>query len=290
MRRTAAVLLLPLVGLVACAGDDGKELVANAEGGGGGGGVTTVAGQAAPETVGPSGGTRSYVVREGDTLWDIAERHCVDVGDIPTVNGWDDGIDHTIKPDDLIALPAEGCTPDDDGSAGSGGGGTDDDGDDSPTTDTPTTEVATAAEVDSWLRARDGFAPDPMLGDPSDYHEDFGPKCVAAWETAYSYERVGLGASDLLRALDPLPGDVPGSVRTSIQRWSEFTDEWYLRYEDLIDEYSSADGTDYDRLVRDADYRTFLAHYLPVADHQLAPKDWVVATCVALLERNGSTP
>jgi hypothetical protein len=64
----------------------------------------------APAIVGACGGT--YVVEQGDYLAGIAERFGTTVADIATANGWDDGVDHLILPDEVVVIPGADCSTD----------------------------------------------------------------------------------------------------------------------------------------------------------------------------------
>ena len=151
--------------------------------------------------------------------------------------------------------------------------------------------MATSKQVDAWLRDHADFVPDPMYGDPSDYYEDFGPVCMEAWGKTFEFEKLGLGRNDVLAALEPLPGRTPASVLAAIDRWAKFTDDWYLRYHDLIDSHTDTNGdTDYDALVKDRGYRDFLAHYIPLAADQTAAHDYATTLCADLLKKKGATP
>jgi hypothetical protein len=87
---------------------------------------------------------------------------------------------------------------------------------------------------------------------------------------------------------------VPASVEDAVDTWAAFTQEWYLRYQDLVERHTSVQGgassTDYDALVLDPDYREFLAHYLPVADAQSVAHTYASDLCSNLLATKGSTP
>ena len=63
--------------------------------------------------------------------------------------------------------------------------------------------------------------------------------CMTAWEKTYEFEKLGLGKADVLKALDKLPGSVPASVEDAVDTWAAFTQEWYLRYQDLVERHTS---------------------------------------------------
>lgn len=282
-------LILGLLPLAACEGDEGGERIAAAAG------AATVVSLADGAGGGSPAPTQNYTVVSGDSLWAISQQFCTTVGALVATNGWADGEAHALYPGDVVAVPAGGCAQG--GGGGQAAGGT-------PTTAAPqptsapqpttapvTTTVASAGEVAAWIAGRDGFVPDPMYGDPSDYYEDFGPVCMTAWGTTYEFEKLGLGRDDVLDALEPLPGRTPAEVLAAIDRWAAFTDEWYLHYRELVDEYADSSGdTDYDALIEDRDYLDFLAHYLPLADDQVAAHQYATALCADLLRTKGSTP
>ncbi len=297
MRTTALALTLGLLPLAACNGDDGGERIAAAAGAAT---LPTVVGGAASDGGAGSAATQPYTVVSGDSLWAISQQFCTTVGAIVAANGWADGEAHALFPGDVVAVPTGGCAQGGGGQASGGGqavGGTpttpapQPTGAPQPTTAPSTTTVASANEVAAWIRSRDGFVPDPMYGDPSDYYEDFGPVCMEAWGVTYEFEKLGLGRDDVYDALEPLPGRTPSEVLAAIDRWAAFTEEWYLRYRDLVDEYADSSGdTDYDALIEDRDYLDFLAHYLPLADDQVAGHQYATTLCADLLRTKGSTP
>jgi len=288
--RLAVVLAVPAALLgAACQGDEGQERIASAAGN-----VTIVT-----QADGSSVATQAYTVVQGDSLWAISQQFCTSVPTLVQLNAYADGDAHPLFPGDTVVVPAGLC---------SGTGGNDGGGDQSEsgttgqgqsgatstaavTTKPTTTELATEVEVQQWLDQRRGFAPDPMLGDPSDYNEDFGRKCQAAWNATLDFERGEVGADDVLAALNPLPGSVPDDVKADIQQWVQFTDEWYARYRNLVEDYSDNNGqADYDALVEDRDYRDFLAHWLPLASVQAGPHAYATQVCTDELQRKGSTP
>lgn len=294
MRRIGLTLTVCLLGLAACKGDEGAERIAAAAG------AVTVATLSGGEAGnGTPAITQPYTVVSGDSLWAISQQYCTTVGALVAANGWSDGEQHPLYPGDVVLVPSAQCTSgggSDGGSDNGGGGGaatTAANGTNAPdpTTAPTTIAVATADEVEAWIRSRDGFVPDPMYGDPSDYYEDFGPVCMTAWGTTYEFEKLGLGRDDLYDALEPLPGRTPADVLAAIDRWAAFTDAWYLHYRELIAEYADANGdTDYDALVEDRDYRDFLAHYVPLAHDQVAAHEYATKVCAELLRTKGSTP
>lgn len=293
MRRIGLALTLCLFPLAACEGDKGGERIASAAG------AATVATVPAGANAGGATATQAYTVVSGDSLWAISQRHCTTVAALVTANAWADGENHPLFPGDIVMVPAGLCTGT--GSGGDDGNAAADPATTAPahtsatpdTTSAPTTTlaVATAGEVQAWLKAHDGFVPDPMYGDPADYYEDFGPICMEAWGRTYEFEKLGLGRDDVLAALAPLPGRTPAAILDSIDRWATFTDQWYLRYHALIDEYTDNSGdADYDALVNDPDYLDFLAHYVPVAADQEAAHKYATTMCADLLRTKGSTP
>lgn len=280
MKRSGLLVLAPLVLSLAACGKDQPTSVANAAPGSSTlavGGQTTVPGQS--DALGP---TFTYTVAKGDSLWAISQRNCTTAPALAKANAWSDGIDHPIFPGDQIAVPQVPCTTTTQGKVP-----------DTTQAGTPATTPITAskAEIDEWLAQKDGFVPDPMFGDPADYYEDFGPVCTEAWGKTYEFEKLGLGRSDVLNALEPLPGRTPSKVLAAIDRWAAFTSEWYLRYKDIVDQYTDSDGnTNYDKLVTTKAYRAFLAAYLPVAADQTAAHDYATSVCANLLSTKGSTP
>ena len=290
MRRIGLTLTVCLLALAACSGDEGAERIASAAGAGT---LATVAGGDAGAV------TQPYTVVTGDSLWAISQQYCTTVGALVAANGWSDGEQHPLYPGDVLVVPAGRCSGGG-ASAGEQGPGattapraTEPRATDAPVTTTAPTTIAVAGddEVAAWIAGREGFVPDPMYGDPSDYYEDFGPVCMRAWGTTYEFEKLGLGRDDLYEALEPLPGRTPADVLASIDRWAAFTDAWYLHYRELIAEYADSDGdTDYDALVADRDYRDFLAHYLPLAHDQVAAHEYATKVCADLLRTKGSTP
>lgn len=52
-----------------------------------------------------------YTIVSGDFLFDIAERHCVTMEALAEYNGWDDGVDTPLFPDQVISIPPDGCEP-----------------------------------------------------------------------------------------------------------------------------------------------------------------------------------
>ncbi len=285
--RLAVVLVVPVVLLgAACSGDEGQERIASAAGN-----VTIVT-----QADGTSIATQAYTVVAGDSLWAISQQFCTSVPALVQLNAYPDGDAHPLFPGDTVVVPAGLCTGSDDGDGGSATTSANQSGGNAtttaPVTTKPTTPaVATEVEVEQWLDQRRGFAPDPMLGDPTDYNEDFGRKCQAAWTTTLDFEKGEVGADDVLAALDPLPGTVPDDVRADIAQWVQFTDDWYQRYRNLVEDYSDNNGqTDYDALVEDRDYRDFLAHWLPVASVQASAHAYATQVCTDQLQRKGSTP
>lgn len=285
--RLAVVLVVPVALLAtACKGDQGQERIASAAGN------ESIVTQADGSSV----ATQAYTVVEGDSLWAISQQFCTSVSGLVQLNAFTDGDAHPLFPGDQLVVPAGLCTGGDthsattaaSGDGGQSGGATTT----APVTTKPTVpQVATEVEVEQWLDQRRGFAPDPMLGDPTDYNEDFGKKCRAAWNATLDFEKGEVGADEVLAALDPLPGSVPDDVRASIQAWVRFTDTWYGTYRNLVEDYSDNNGTtDYDALVEDHDYRDFLAHWLPIAADQAAAHDYATQVCTELLQRKGSTP
>ncbi|HNJ96604.1 MAG TPA: LysM peptidoglycan-binding domain-containing protein [Ilumatobacteraceae bacterium] len=292
--RLAVVLVVPVVLLAAaCKGDPGQERIASAAGD-----ISVVT-----QADGSSVATQAYTVVSGDSLWAISQQFCTSVPVLVQLNAYADGDAHPLFPDDTVVVPAGLCSGNDGGDNGGSGstttaaGGNGDGGQSGGTTTTgastkPTTpQVATEVEVEQWLDQRRGFAPDPMLGDPTDYNEDFGRKCQAAWNTTLDFEKGEVGTDDVLAVLDPLPGSVPDDVRASIAVWVKFNDTWYSTYRNLVEDYSDNTGTtDYDALVEDRDYRDFLAHWLPIAADQAAAHDYATQVCTDQLQRKGSTP
>lgn len=290
--RLAVVLVVPMALLAAsCKDDPGQERIASAAGN-----VTIVT-----QADGSSIATQAYTVVSGDSLWAISQRFCTSVPVLVQLNAYADSDAHPLFPNDTVVVPAGLCTGDDNSSNSNGdsSSSTTDGGQSGGpgttaapvTTKPPAAEVATEVEVEQWLDQRRGFAPDPMLGDPTDYNEDFGRKCQAAWNATLDFEKGELGADDVLAALDPLPGTVPDDVRASITTWVRFTDSWYSTYRNLVEDYSDNNGvTDYDALVEDRDYRDFLAHWLPIAADQAAAHDYGTQVCADQLQRKGSTP
>jgi len=283
MIRRGLVLLAPCLLLFAACGEEGdKTAIANADGAGATTLVSTVAGGS--ESTPPAAtATVPYTVAKGDSLWAIASRSCTTAPAIAQANGWS-SIEQPIFPGDVILVPQVQCiTP------------TTAAGQTPATTQagSPATTVATAseAEIDAWLRSKDGFVPDPMYGDPADYYEDFGDVCMEAWGKTYEFEKFGLGHDDVIAAIKPLPGNAGDVVVDAIDRWAAFTAQWYLRYTEVVAQYANANGeVDYDALVGDPDYRAFLAAYLPVAADQSAAHEYVTNLCANLLATNGSTP
>ncbi|MDO8391550.1 MAG: LysM peptidoglycan-binding domain-containing protein [Actinomycetota bacterium] len=291
MLRRGVFLLAPcLVSLVACGKGGDDTAVANALGAG----TTVAAGQPGPgeAQVQPTAGgpTMSYTVAGGDSLWAIATEFCTTAPAIAAANGWAT-IEQPIFPGDVIAVPQVQCA-----TATSANPATTAQG--QPAATTPATEPSSAtpvtagpAEIDAWLRAKDGFVPDPMYGDPADYYEDFGDVCMEAWGKTYEFEKFGLGRDDVIAAIKPLPGNAGAVVVDAIDRWAAFTATWYLRYTDVVAQYTDSNGeVDYDALVRDPDYRAFLGAYLPVAADQSAAHQYVTNLCANLLATKGSTP
>jgi LysM repeat protein len=292
--RRVFIACLPLAALAAaCGGDESQERIASASG------TAVIITQ--PTSWAVPTPTNTYTVVSGDSLWAIARKHCTTVDMLLQLNRFPEFEDHVLQVGEVVSVPGEPCVADPadgdtvDTTANADGDGdqSDGDGDQSDGGDTgdDSDQVASDAEVQRWIDLRGGFVPDPMYGDPSDYHEDFGPVCMAAWGRTYEFEKLGLGRDDVHDALAPLPGRTPADVMTAIDRWAAFTDEWYLRYRQLIDDHSDADGeADYDALVRDRDYREFLAHYLPLAEDQVAAHEYATELCSALLARDGATP
>lgn len=303
MRRLLIALTPGLLLVGACDGDDGQQSVAAA---GTGPVIITQPDTWATVAPGANGATNtSYIVRSGDSLWAISQAHCTSVAVLLQLNQWPEGENRILQPGDRVWVPGAPCTSGDggdnqsgadsgDGSGDDSGDGSDDDSGDGASTTAaapPTTQVASDKQVQAWIDSRDGFVPDPMYGDPSNYYEDFGPVCMQAWGRTYEFEKHGLGRDDVHAALQPLPGRTPADVMASIDRWAAFTDQWYIRYQALIDEYADSDGdTDYEALVRNRDYLTFLAHYVPLAGDQVAAHEYATNLCADLLEDNGSTP
>jgi LysM repeat protein len=291
MRRIGLALTLCLFPLAACQGDKGGERVASAAG------AATLVTVPAGANGGAAAATQAYTVVSGDSLWAISQHHCTTVAALVAANAWADGEGHPLYPGDVVMVPTGLCTG---GNTGSDNAAADPATTPAPrpsaapdTTSAPATTlaVATAGEVQAWLKAHDGFVPDPMYGDPADYYEDFGPICMEAWGRTYEFEKLGLGRDDVLAALTPLPGRTPAAVLASIDRWAAFTDHWYLKYHALIDEYTDNSGdADYDALVNDPDYLAFLAHYVPVAADQEAAHKYATTVCADLLRTKGSTP
>lgn len=295
--RRVFIALVPLAALAAaCKGDEGQERIASASG------TAVIITQ--PTSWAVPAATHTYTVVSGDSLWAIAQKHCTTVDMLLQLNRFPEFEDHVLQVGEVVSVPGDPCAadpataPDDDTDdtadgdtvdTGDSAVGDTDNGDDDQSGDG--VQVATDAEVQRWIESRGGFVPDPMYGDPSDYHEDFGPVCMAAWGRTYEFEKLGLGRDDVHDALAPLPGRTPADVMAAIDRWAAFTDEWYLRYRQLIDDHSDADGdADYDALVRDRDYREFVAHYLPLADDQVAAHEYATELCSGLLARDGATP
>jgi LysM repeat protein len=52
----------------------------------------------------------TYVVVAGDGLFRIAEQNCVQLEALIEANGWTDGVDHTIRPGDVVQIPGGGCS------------------------------------------------------------------------------------------------------------------------------------------------------------------------------------
>ncbi len=82
--------------------------------------TTTVAVTEPPEASAPSGaGTTSttvpgeYVVRANDSVYRVAERFGLTPEELAEINGWSDGINHTILPGDtsLVAPPTTDSVP-----------------------------------------------------------------------------------------------------------------------------------------------------------------------------------
>lgn len=287
------LLLAPcLVSLAACGKGGDDTAVANAQGAG----TTVAAGGQAGQTdqgggqlqpTGAGGPTVAYTVAGGDSLWAIATDFCTTAPAIAAANGWS-GIEQPIFPGDVIAVPQVQCAS---ATTAQGQAG-------QPATTTPATQsqsttpvTAGESEIDAWLRSMDGFVPDPMYGDPADYYEDFGDVCMEAWGKTYEFEKLGLGRDDVIAAIKPLPGNAGSVVVDAIDRWAAFTARWYLRYTDVVAQYTDRNGeVDYEALVDDPDYRAFLGAYLPVAADQSAAHRYVTNLCANLLATKGSTP
>ena len=280
-----APCLLSLTTLAACGEEGKKTAIANADAAA----VTTLVSTpaAGSEAVPPAAGaTVPYTVAKGDSLWAIASRFCTTAPAIAQANAWS-SIDQPIFPGDVIAVPQVQCATPATTAQGQPTATTQGSSSSPATTVAPATE----AEIDAWLREMDGFVPDPMYGDPADYYEDFGPVCMEAWGKTYEFEKFGLGRDDVIAAIKPLPGNAGDVVVDAIDRWAAFTATWYLRYTEVVAEFTNGNGeVDYDELVRDRDYRAFLAAYLPVAADQSSAHEYVTKLCANLLATKGSTP
>jgi LysM repeat protein len=122
MTRTAAVVACMLVAVAgACGGDDGggddgdsttttatATTVASATTTAAP--VETTAAPTTPETT-AAAAPGTYVVVAGDSLFRIADRHCVTLDELVAANAWPEGVDHVILPEDTIQLPANACAP-----------------------------------------------------------------------------------------------------------------------------------------------------------------------------------
>lgn len=67
--------------------------------------------ETAPATTAAAAAPGTYTVVAGDSLFRIADRHCVTLDELVAANGWPEGIDHVIFPDDTVQLPANACAP-----------------------------------------------------------------------------------------------------------------------------------------------------------------------------------
>ena len=109
---------------------------------------------------------------------------------------------------------------------------------------------------------------------------------------------MGLEATaDLMAALDPLPGAVPGGVQTQIDKWVPFTNQWFPVYTEITSRiqathpmYPDTD-TYYRILFDDAEYLSLLQAYEAVGpDVQFAAKYFVADLCTNLFTTQNSTP
>jgi hypothetical protein len=133
---------------------------------------------------------------------------------------------------------------------------------------------------------------DPHTGD----HKDWGPVCYNAYWTAHGFAALGTTKADLLAALEPLPGNVPPSVLSSIDLWVPFSTKWFPVYTDVYGRiqadhpmYPNTENF-YRALYTDPEYLTLLTAYESVGSEQFAAKYWVTDLCSNLMNTRNSTP
>ena len=75
-------------------------------------GATTSPTLPTPSSTRPDGPTETYRVVAGDSLYSIARQHCTSVDDLVAANGWANGADHVIHPNDPVLVPGAPCNRD----------------------------------------------------------------------------------------------------------------------------------------------------------------------------------
>lgn len=266
-----AALVSLSVGAAGCGGDDSTAVS-------GSDATSTSSSLATGTTVGvaPSTtvATQQYTVAGGDALYAIADQFCTTADAIVAANGWADGIAHPLYPGDPITVPGPGCggqtTSTDPGVITSG-----------------TTLAFDPAEI---------F--DPYDGDPGDYHDDYGPLCMSAWDTTWGLITQGFSAEQVLPSLQALlslpgaPAAVPADVVDAVNRAAAFNAEWYPKYTAINERLRDPDDYEqYNEVIRtDPEFLEFYAAYLTIASTARVPHQWATSICDPIEATDGSTP
>jgi LysM repeat protein len=215
-----------------------------------------------------------YIVQRGDALTKIADDFCTKASDIATLNAWSAGIDHVILPGQTIKIPGPGC----------------------PVASSSTTSTTIVMNKYLALYVDQHVITNPFNPDTGD-HKNWGTVCYTAYWAAQAFATQGASKADLLAALDPLPGSVPGGVVAQIDRWVPFSNQWFPVYTEITSRiqathpmYPDTD-TYYRILFDDAEYLSLLQAYESVgSDVQFAAKYYVSDLCTGLFTTHNSTP
>ncbi len=152
----------------------------------------------------------SYVVQAGDSLYLIAQQHCITADEIVAANVWSDGLDHALFPGGSITLPARSCTLD---STTVPIGG--DVGEPISKEDTLLQLADPVAQLDEIRSAFDG-------GSGTNAGQFSDPACVRSWAVGLAFE-LGVGSkAETLAALVALGEPLPRYLTDYVDTWDSF--------------------------------------------------------------------
>ncbi|CAB4363217.1 unannotated protein [freshwater metagenome] len=233
--------------------------------------TSTLPGDATTTTVPPD---IPYVVQRGDALTKIADDFCTNAADIAVLNAWSDGFAHVILPGQTILVPGPGC----------------------PVASTSTTSTTIVMNTYLARYVNEHIITNPFNPNTGD-HRNWGAVCYSAYWSAQAFATQGASKADLMAALDPLPGAVPGGVQTQIDKWVPFSNQWFPVYTEITSRIQAAHpmypdtDTYYRILFDDVEYLSLLQAYEAIGpDVQFAAKYFVADLCTNLFTTHNSTP